>query len=120
MRQYQLFINGEFLPNANRKMIDVINPATEETISQIPAGTVDDCNAAVQAAETAQKSWAKLPAIQRANHLRELATLIRQNAESLARTISEEQGKVLGLSRVEVFFTADYIDYMAEFERDHA
>ncbi|MCL2648798.1 MAG: aldehyde dehydrogenase [Phycisphaerales bacterium] len=117
MRQYQLYINGEFLSNANRKMIDVINPSTEEVISQIPAGTADDCDAAVKAAEAAQKSWAKLPAIQRANHLHEIANLIRQNAEPLARIISEEGGKVLGLSRVEVSFTADYMDYMAEFAR---
>ncbi|MCL2639510.1 MAG: aldehyde dehydrogenase [Phycisphaerales bacterium] len=117
MRQYQLYINGEFLSNGNRKMIDVINPSTEEVISQIPSGTLEDCGAAVDAATIAQKNWAKLPAIQRAGHLREIANLIRADAENLARTISEEQGKVMGLSRVEVFFTADYMDYMAEFAR---
>ena len=41
MRQYQLFIGGEFIPNGGRKMIDVINPSTEEVISQIPAATVE-------------------------------------------------------------------------------
>ena len=117
MRQYQLYINGEFLSNGNRKMIDVINPSTAEVISQIPSGTLEDCGAAVDAATIAQKNWAKLPAIQRAGHLREIANLIRADAENLARTISEEQGKVMGLSRVEVFFTADYMDYMAEFAR---
>ena len=59
----------------------------------------------------------KLPPIQRAGHLRRLADKRRGEAEHLAHVLSEEQGKTLGLSRVEVSFTADYIDYMAEWAR---
>jgi lactaldehyde dehydrogenase/glycolaldehyde dehydrogenase len=74
-------------------------------------------NAAVLAAERAQGPWAALPAIRRAGHLREIAALIRANRESLARVITEEQGKILSLAQVEVDFSADYLDYMAEFAR---
>ncbi|HEY1159830.1 MAG TPA: aldehyde dehydrogenase, partial [Terracidiphilus sp.] len=58
-----------------------------------------------------------LPAIRRAAHLREIAGLLRANRESLARVITEEQGKILSLAQVEVDFSADYLDYMAEFAR---
>lgn len=117
MKRYQLFINGEFIPNQSRRMISVINPATETVISEIPEGTREDINTAVEAAEQAQKSWAKLPAIVRAGYIKELAQGIRENAEEIARIISEEQGKILPLARVEANFTADYMDYMAEFAR---
>ena len=47
MQQYQLYINGEFLDNGDREMIDVVNPSTEEVFSQVPKATLDDVNAAV-------------------------------------------------------------------------
>ena len=117
MKRYQMFINGEFVSRPNGKMIAVINPATEEIISEVPSGTVEDVNDAVVAAENAQRSWGKMPAIERARYLHEIANGLRADAENLARTISEEQGKTLELSRVEVNFSADYMDYMAEFAR---
>ena len=54
---------------------------------------------------------------ERAEALRAIAAKIRENVEPLARVITEEQGKILGLARVEVAFTADYLDYMAEWAR---
>ena len=115
IKRYEMFIDGEFV--SSEKTLSVVNPATEETISEFPNGTVGDVNRAVLAAEKAQKPWAALPAIRRAGYLREIATLIRGNREFLARVITEEQGKILSLAQVEVDFSADYLDYMAEFAR---
>ena len=115
LKRYEMLIDGEFV--ASRKTIEVVNPSTEEIVSQVPSCTVEDVNAAVLAAERAQTPWAALPAIRRAGHLREIAALIRANRESLARVITEEQGKILSLAQVEVDFSADYLDYMAEFAR---
>ncbi|WP_407308878.1 aldehyde dehydrogenase [Desulfosporosinus sp. SB140] len=117
MKQYQMFIDGEFVSKLSGKMISVINPATEEVISEVPAGTVEDVGDAVAAAEKAQRSWAKMPAIERAGYLHKIADGLRENVDNLARTIAEEQGKVIQLARVEVNFSADYMDYMAEFAR---
>ncbi|MEO6965388.1 MAG: aldehyde dehydrogenase [Acidobacteriaceae bacterium] len=113
--RHQMLIDGEFV--SSEKTIPVINPTTEEVISEVPSGTLEDVNAAVLAAEKAQKSWSQLPAIRRAGYLREIAASVRENREQLARTITEEQGKILSLAEVEVDFSADYIDYMAEFAR---
>src|SRR5690606_32421047 len=65
----------------------------------------------------AQKGWARKPANERAGYLHRIASKVRENAERLARIITAEQGKVLGLALVEVNFTADYLDYMAEWGR---
>ena len=116
-KRYRMFIDGEFVENSSGGIIPVSNPATEEVISEIPSGGVTDVERAVQAAEKAQKAWCQLPAIKRASYVREIAQGIRKNRDFLARTISEEQGKILPLAEVEVDFTADYMDYMAEFAR---
>lgn len=117
MVHYKLFINGKFVDSSSGRTFNVINPSTEEVISECPEGTVEDTRKAVDAAYESQKKWAKLPAIERAKYLREIADGIRKNAEMLATTIVEEQGKIRSLARVEVDFTADYIDYMAEWAR---
>jgi lactaldehyde dehydrogenase/glycolaldehyde dehydrogenase len=116
-KRYRMFIDGEFVENSSGGIIPVSNPATEDVISEIPSGGATDVERAVQAAEKAQKTWCQLPAIKRAGYVREIAQGIRKNRDFLARTISEEQGKILPLAEVEVDFTADYMDYMAEFAR---
>ena len=113
---YTSFINGKFVADSSSH-IDVINPATETVISRVPASSDQEVDSAVAAAAAAQTSWEKLPPIERAGYLRKISALIRERVEELARVISEEQGKVLPLSRVEVEFTANYIDYMAEWAR---
>ena len=115
IKQYEMLIDGEFVTSAN--LLQVLNPTTEEVISEFPAGTVEDVDRAVLAAEKAQKAWSALPAIRRAGHLREITTLIRANREFLAHVLAEEQGKIMSLSQIEVDFSADYLDYMAEFAR---
>lgn len=117
LKKYQAFIDGKFRDSGSSEMIKVLNPATGEVVSEIPECSLAETRQAIDAAEKAQVSWAKLPAIQRAGHLRRIAQKIRENSAFLARIITEEQGKVLGLAEVEVNFTADYIDYMAEWAR---
>ena len=95
MKETQLFINGEFLDNGDREMRENINPATEEVISLFPMATEDDVATAVDAAFEAQKSWEKIPAIERAGYLMELVQLLKENQELMARTNSEEMGKPL-------------------------
>ncbi len=71
----------------------------------------------VEAARRAQPAWERLPAIQRANHLKAISRKLRESRETLAQTITREQGKTLALARVEVDFTAEYMDYMADWAR---
>lgn len=117
MKEYHNFIDGAFAPSPKGERIDVTNPSTGETIATVPESTTRELDGAIASATAAQTGWAKLPAIQRAAHLRTIARLIREEAEPMARLITEEQGKTLSLARVEVAFTADYMDYMAEWAR---
>jgi lactaldehyde dehydrogenase/glycolaldehyde dehydrogenase len=117
MQHYQNFINGEFVHSDGDGRIEVTNPSTGRRICTVPDSTEADVTCAVSAAAAAQREWAKRPAIERAQVLRAIAGEIRNNAEPLARIITEEQGKILDLARVEVSFTAGYLDYMSEWAR---
>lgn len=114
---HQHFINGEFVANQNDKWIEVINPATEALLSRVPEGTRQVASEAIAAAEAAQPGWEALPAIERGNWLRKIASGIRQREAELTATIVAEGGKTQGLAQTEVLFTADYLDYMAEWAR---
>ena len=116
MTLHQNFIDGRFVDSA-ADGIEVFNPARGTVISHIPDSTPAEVEEAIAAAKKAQLPWERRPAIERAGLLRQISAKIRDNAEEIARVISEEQGKVLPLARVEAAFTADYIDYMAEWAR---
>lgn len=116
MHHYSNYLNGQFV-ECDAERITVICPSTGKEISTIPNSPASVVDEAIAAADQAQPAWAALPAIARAKHLNQLANKLRENVEPLARCITEEQGKTLGLARVEVNFTADYIDYMAEWGR---
>ncbi|MBS0879556.1 aldehyde dehydrogenase [Pantoea sp. JGM49] len=114
---HQHYINGAFVNDQNDKWIEVINPATEALLSRVPQGTQQDAAQAIAAAETAQPGWEALPAVERGNWLRKIAAGIRQREPELTSTIVAEGGKTQGLAQTEVLFTADYLDYMAEWAR---
>ncbi|MDR6432464.1 aldehyde dehydrogenase [Brucella pseudogrignonensis] len=113
---YQNYIDGAFISKAE-SYIDVLNPATGDLLGRVPDANESDVNSAVKAARKAQTAWEKLPAIQRAGYLRQISAKLREHRVELADIIIKEQGKTAGLAQVEVDFTADYIDYMAEWAR---
>lgn len=115
--EYRNFIGGDFVEHGALDLLEVVNPATEEVFASVPDSGAGEVDQAVAAAKKAQPAWERLPAIGRAKHLRQISAKLRDNANSLARTISREMGKTLELAQVEVQFTADYIDYMSEWAR---
>lgn len=117
MKHYKQYINGQFVESKSTGVIEIVNPCTEEVISTIPTGTVEDADNALEAAQAAQPAWEVLPAIQRAAFLHKMADVIRENRVFLAETLSKEQAKVIGLAQVEIDVTADYFDYNAGWAR---
>ena len=114
--EYQNYIDGRFVTHEG-ETLEVRNPATHDLLAHVPDADASVVDEAVAAARRAQPAWEQLPAIERAGYLRQVSAKLREHSERLAKTISREQGKVLPLARVEVAFTADYIDYMAEWAR---
>ena len=117
MKQLSMYINGRFETDFNGTWRDVLNPATEEVIAREPKGGKADVDRAVAAARDAQTAWERLPAVERGAYLRKIAQGIRKRADELTDTIVAEGGKTKDLARIEVMFTADYLDYQAEWAR---
>ena len=117
MKDLKMYINGKFVESSSGKWINVLNPSTEEVISRQPDGTVEDVNAALDAAKAAQKEWAKTPACERAEYLKKMANGIRARENDFVEILMREQGKTRNWASIEVGATIAYFDYMATFAR---
>ncbi|MFF5078569.1 aldehyde dehydrogenase family protein [Actinoplanes sp. NPDC000266] len=86
-------IGGEWRDTRGDAFLDVIDPATEQTVARFPAGSARDVDDAVAAAVTAQPAWAALPVAERVGHLHRWADAIAAHAEELAELEQREMGK---------------------------
>ena len=106
------YIDGKWLSAS--KSIDVTNPVNESVIGSVPAMGRAETKQAIEAAEKAQKDWAKKTAKERAAILRKWFTLMMENQEDLAQIMTAEQGKPLAESRGEIAYGASFIEFFAE------
>jgi len=118
-KEYQMYIDGEFVNASTNEKINVINPATEDIISTVPNATLEDVRRAIDSSERAQKEWKKIPSSERAKYLYAICHEIRDNVEQFAKIISEEMGKTIEQARAEVSVTADYFEYIAGWARKY-
>jgi succinate-semialdehyde dehydrogenase / glutarate-semialdehyde dehydrogenase len=109
-----LHIGGAWRNGDGRQGEDVVNPATEKALGHLPHASASDLDEALAAARKGFEVWRATSAYDRAKVLRKAANLVRERAEPIARIMTQEQGKVLGESRLEVLTTADIIEWFAE------
>ena len=95
------FIDGEWA-GVDGELLDVSDPATGELLGRVPLSGAADVDRAVQAAARAYPLWRSTPAIERARVLFRLKSLLDENRETLAWTLSREHGKNLVETRGEV------------------
>ncbi len=118
MRDYDNFINGRFIPStASRGESRSPTPLRALRSAQYPTALKRISMPPSRPPPRLRRSG---PSVRPSSVHRRCGgsrRKIREQAEPLARVITEEQGKTLGLARVEVAFTADYLDYMAEWAR---
>ncbi|WP_084242772.1 aldehyde dehydrogenase [Planomicrobium okeanokoites] len=117
MQKHQLYVNGEYIDSTGTEWIDIINPATEEVISQIPKGNEQDVDKAVEAAFQAQQAWELTPNIERGKIVRRLGDEIAKKRDIFIDLLQEEQGKDYELASGEVDLAIDYFHYMSEWAR---
>ena len=113
-QQLSLYINGEFISGDGRKMQNVINPATQDVLGQLPHASQADLDMALQAAEKAFASWKKSSPMDRSAILRKVAQLTRDRSKDIARNMTMDMGKPLAEALGEVVSCADHADWHAE------
>jgi betaine-aldehyde dehydrogenase/aminobutyraldehyde dehydrogenase len=93
--------------------MDVLNPATGESIAEVPAGTAEDVDAAVERAKKALPEWLDSTPGERAEVLLELADLIDENTDELAEIESRNVGKPLSYAKDEMPVCSDNLRFFA-------
>ncbi|KAH9290655.1 hypothetical protein KI387_034772, partial [Taxus chinensis] len=113
-----LFIDGEWTAPIKGNRLPVINPATEETIGEIPSGTAEDIEVAVKAARTAftrnrGKYWARTSGAFRAKYLRAIAAKVTERKSELAELEALDCGKPLDEAAWDVDDVAGCFEFYA-------
>jgi 1-pyrroline dehydrogenase len=93
--------------------LEVLNPATGETIGEVPNASADEVDEAVERAKGALPDWLDATPGERAELLLNLAQVLSDNAEELAHVESRNVGKPIGLAREEMPFAADNLRFFA-------
>ncbi|GAA5016241.1 NAD-dependent phenylacetaldehyde dehydrogenase [Acinetobacter puyangensis] len=114
-RQHGHFIDGVQKTSLNTQRFELINPATEQTISSISIGDQNDVDHAVQSAHQAFKQqWASISPYEKGVLLNKLADLVEQYAEELAQLETLNSGKMINISRhLEVAQSVIFLRYFA-------
>lgn len=120
VRHYQMYIDGRWTDAASGETYDVVDPASEEVMANVPKGGVADAEQAVRAARDAFDNgpWPKMKAMERAEVLNRAAALLRERAEDFARLESMQMGKLLEEARVDMVDTAHTFELYAGMVQD--
>ena len=110
----KLYINGQWTDAVSGKVHKVINPATEESLAEIPYGDKEDTVLAIAAAQKAFPVWKTVNAFERGRILKQIADKIRENAKDFAVITTQESGKPLAESTGEWMIAADLFEWFGE------
>jgi succinate-semialdehyde dehydrogenase/glutarate-semialdehyde dehydrogenase len=111
--ELRLHIDGERLGQAGRATHRVINPATGETLSELPLATADDLDRALDTAARGYRLWRGRSAADRSRVLSEAAQLLRRRIDRIAAIATMEEGKTLREAKAEVMMAAGLFDFYA-------
>ena len=107
----KMLLDGKFVESRTSEWHDVINPATQEVLAQVPFATDDELNAAVASAKKAFKTWKNTPLAARARIMLKLQALVREHMSRIAQTLSAEQGKTLADAEGDVFRGLEVVEH---------
>ena len=116
-----LYLNGAWQSSASGESIDVVNPATEEIIDRVPAGSPADVDAAVAAARAAFPSWSRTASAERGKILAAAAELLRERSDQIARIIATDMGAPYGVAmKVQTLMPAGVLASYAQMAETYA
>ncbi|WP_141503003.1 CoA-acylating methylmalonate-semialdehyde dehydrogenase [Paenibacillus luteus] len=107
------YIGGEWVAASTTEVEAVVNPATEETLANVPLSTKEDVDKAVLAAKQAFQSWSKTPVPKRARVLFKYQQLLVDHWEELAQLITKENGKSYSEAYGEVLRGIECVEFAA-------
>jgi vanillin dehydrogenase len=109
MKEYKLFINGEYVPSSTNTLIDDINPTTGKAFAKIHMASKEDIEAAITAADDAFKSWSKTAPKEREAILLRAADIFVSRQNEIRDLLAIETGSTFGKAMFEMGLTSDII-----------
>src|SRR5205823_12679224 len=109
----KMLIGGELVDSVSRETYEIRNPATGAAVDKVPRGTVEDVKQAIQAAEAAFKEWSDTTAEDRGSALMSACELIKKNSGEIAQLLTQEQGKTLFESGLEIHHLLHGLEFYA-------
>jgi succinate-semialdehyde dehydrogenase/glutarate-semialdehyde dehydrogenase len=110
----KLHINGEWCDGTGGRSEPIINPATGKVLARLAHAAPADLDQALHAADKGFKVWRKVSAFDRYKLLRKAGEIIRSRADSIAQTMTLEQGKPLAEAKMETMLAGDLMDWFGE------
>ena len=110
----ELYIDGAWVSGDSRTTEEVLNPATEEILGELPHSSTADLDLALQSSANAFRVWRHTSPLERGEILRKAAHLLRQRKEFIGQVLTLEEGKVLDQSIAEIVSCAETFEWFAE------
>src|ERR1700692_4819119 len=107
----KLLLDGKFIDSQASEWQDVVNPATQEVLAQVPFATDEEIDAAVASAVKAFQTWRLTPLGTRMRVMLRFQDLVRQHMSRIAQTLSAEQGKTLADAEGDVFRGLEVVEH---------
>src|SRR5438270_12340582 len=113
--RYNYFIGRNFVEPHSKRWFETINPATEETLSEMAEADAEDVDRAVKEARRAyEKTWRKIAPSERAKYIYRIARLIQEKSRGLAVAETMNGGKPIKESRdIDIPLAAAHFFYYA-------
>jgi succinate-semialdehyde dehydrogenase/glutarate-semialdehyde dehydrogenase len=108
------YVDGRWVDADSGATFPVTNPATGETIAEVPRMGAAETRRAIEAAQRALPEWRGMLARERAAIMRRWADRMMERQEELSALLTSEQGKPLAESRVEVAYAASFLEWFGE------
>ena len=114
LKEYKMYINGEWVDAENKKTFESLNPENNEPWAVVPEASAKDVDKAVRSAQKAfEGEWPKLFPKERTKYLKAIANQLRENAELLGKIETIDTGKLFRETKTQANYIAEYYDYFA-------
>lgn len=111
VKKLKNYIGGEFVEATTSSYMPVINPATCETIAEVPDSSREDVDKAVKAASEAFPEWRSTPVLSRIQYMYRFKALLEERFEDISKIVVEENGKTIDEARGEVRRGIESVDF---------
>lgn len=113
MKKYDLYLNGQWVQSKSNDWITVENPATQESIAQVPASNEEDVNIAVEGAKKALPDWRRTAVEDRIAYVEKMLEYLESKTDEITNVIIDELGSVVKITK-EVHVNS-YYDHIYDF-----